>query len=100
MILGVGTGWIREELEAVGVAWTERGRFLDEGIKVLRHLWSQEAPSPVHRLSRDAVRTEARPAGWAADLGWRDHRSFSQAGCPNGRRVAALGCFGCAFRSS
>jgi probable F420-dependent oxidoreductase len=44
VILGVGTGWIREELEAVGVAWTERGRFLDEGIKVLRHLWSQEGP--------------------------------------------------------
>ena len=30
VILGVGTGWIREELEAVGVAWTERGRFLDD----------------------------------------------------------------------
>jgi len=26
VILGVGTGWIREELEAVGVAWAERGR--------------------------------------------------------------------------
>jgi probable F420-dependent oxidoreductase len=44
VILGVGTGWIREELEAGGVAWTERGRYLDEGIKVLRHLWSQEGP--------------------------------------------------------
>jgi probable F420-dependent oxidoreductase len=44
VILGVGTGWIREELEAIGPAWTERGRFLDEGIKVLRHLWSQEGP--------------------------------------------------------
>jgi probable F420-dependent oxidoreductase len=44
VILGVGTGWIREELEAVGVPWTERGRFLDEGIKVLRCLWSQEGP--------------------------------------------------------
>jgi probable F420-dependent oxidoreductase len=44
VILGVGTEWIREELEAVGVAWTERGRFLDEGINVLRHLWSQEGP--------------------------------------------------------
>lgn len=44
VILGVGTGWIREELQAVGLAWTERGRFLDEGIKVLRHLWSQEGP--------------------------------------------------------
>ena len=44
VILGVGTGWIREELEAVGVTWTERGRFLDEAITVLRHLWSQEGP--------------------------------------------------------
>jgi len=44
VILGVGTGWIREELEAVGVAWAERGRFLDEGISVLRRLWSTEGP--------------------------------------------------------
>ena len=44
VILGVGTGWIREELEAVGVAWAERGRFLDEGIRVLRLLWSEEGP--------------------------------------------------------
>src|SRR5262249_56517452 len=43
-ILGVGTGWIREELEAVGVAWAERGRFLDEGIRVLRLLWSEAGP--------------------------------------------------------
>jgi probable F420-dependent oxidoreductase len=44
VILGVGTGWIREELEAVRVAWAERGRFLDEGITVLRLLWSEEGP--------------------------------------------------------
>jgi probable F420-dependent oxidoreductase len=42
VILGLGTGWIREELEAVGIVWAERGRFLDEGIKVLRLLWSEE----------------------------------------------------------
>ena len=44
VILGVGTGWIREELEAVGVVWAERGRFLDEGIRVLRLLWSEDGP--------------------------------------------------------
>lgn len=44
VILGLGTGWIREELEAVGVAWTERGRLLDEAITVLRHLWRQTGP--------------------------------------------------------
>ncbi len=30
--------------QLAGVAWTERGRFLNEGIRVLRHLWSQEGP--------------------------------------------------------
>ena len=44
VILGVGTGWIRDELEAIGVAWAERGRFLDESIRVMRHLWTQEGP--------------------------------------------------------
>ena len=44
VILGVGTGWIREELEAVGGAWADRGRFLDEAIRVLRLLWSEEGP--------------------------------------------------------
>src|SRR5215471_12226392 len=44
MILGVGTGWIREELEAVGVPWAERGRFLDEAIEIMRVLWREEGP--------------------------------------------------------
>src|SRR5262249_30543029 len=44
VILGVGSGWIREELEAVGVAWADRGRLLDEAIRVLRLLWSEEGP--------------------------------------------------------
>src|SRR6266540_7298812 len=40
----------------------------------------------VYQLSRDAVRTEARSPGWAADLGRRDDRSFSTAGRPDGGR--------------
>ena len=40
VVLGVGAGWIQEELEYMGAPWGERGRMLDEGIRVLRDLWS------------------------------------------------------------
>jgi probable F420-dependent oxidoreductase len=42
MILGVGTGWIEEELRYLGAPWSARGRMLNEAIKVLRKLWSDE----------------------------------------------------------
>jgi len=40
MRLGVGVGWMREELEAVGVPFAERGRRTDEVIEAVRALWS------------------------------------------------------------
>jgi probable F420-dependent oxidoreductase len=43
VLLGVGTGWIEEELQCLGAAWPQRGRMLDEAIQVLRNLWSDEA---------------------------------------------------------
>jgi probable F420-dependent oxidoreductase len=42
VILGVGTGWIEEELRYLGAPWSVRGRMLDEAIKVLRTLWNDE----------------------------------------------------------
>jgi len=36
VILGVGAGWMREEFDALGVPFEERGPRLDEGIAVLR----------------------------------------------------------------
>jgi probable F420-dependent oxidoreductase len=42
VILGVGTGWIEEELHYLGASWPQRGHMLDEAIQVLRHLWSDE----------------------------------------------------------
>jgi probable F420-dependent oxidoreductase len=36
VILGVGAGWMREEFDALGVPFDERGPRLDEGITVLR----------------------------------------------------------------
>src|SRR6516225_8182345 len=36
VLLGVGTGWIAEELRYLGASWSLRGSMLDEAIKVLR----------------------------------------------------------------
>lgn len=38
--LGVGAGWMREELEACGTDFGSRGRRMDESIDLLRLLWS------------------------------------------------------------
>lgn len=42
--LGVGLGWQREEYEAVGVPYRDRGRRLDECIEAMRALW-QDGPA-------------------------------------------------------
>ena len=42
ILLGVGTGWLREEFDAVGEDFDGRGRRTDEAIGILRRLWSGE----------------------------------------------------------
>ena len=42
-MLGVGSGWLREEFDAVGVPFDERGSRFDESIEILRAAWSGEA---------------------------------------------------------
>jgi len=41
--LGVGLGWCREEAEAVGTAWDDRGPRAEAAIEALRLLWTGEA---------------------------------------------------------
>jgi probable F420-dependent oxidoreductase len=43
MLLGVGTGWMREEAEAIGVSFDDRGRRTDEFIAAMRELWRDDA---------------------------------------------------------
>jgi probable F420-dependent oxidoreductase len=45
MFLGVGVGWMREELEAVGVDPDTRGARTDEGMEALRAVWRDEVVS-------------------------------------------------------
>lgn len=43
--LGIGIGWVREEAEAVGTDFDNRGRRADEYIEVMRTLWSEPVAS-------------------------------------------------------
>lgn len=40
VILGAGSGWMKEEFDILGVDFSTRGKRFDESIEVLRKLWS------------------------------------------------------------
>ena len=40
--LGLGIGWHREEYDALEIPFTERGRRMDEGIELMKLLWTQD----------------------------------------------------------
>jgi probable F420-dependent oxidoreductase len=42
LILGAGVGWLEPEFAALGVPFKERGRRMDEGIAMMRAVWTQE----------------------------------------------------------
>lgn len=42
-VLGVGVGWARQEFDALGVPFTERGRLTDECLGTLRDAWRTPA---------------------------------------------------------
>jgi probable F420-dependent oxidoreductase len=45
VLLGIGSGWLVEEFEALGVDPKVRGRMTDEYLRAMRQLWSTDAPS-------------------------------------------------------
>jgi probable F420-dependent oxidoreductase len=47
MLLGIGSGWMKEEFEAVGVDFHARGALTDESIQAMRALWT-ENPTTYH----------------------------------------------------
>jgi probable F420-dependent oxidoreductase len=55
VILGVGVGWLREEFDAIGVPFEERGARADDHIEALRVLWRDAEPTfngPFTRFER------------------------------------------------
>ena len=41
VLFGVGAGWLEEEFRALDVSFEDRGALLDEGLEVLRAVWTQ-----------------------------------------------------------
>jgi probable F420-dependent oxidoreductase len=42
LILGAGVGWLEAEFAALGVPFHERGRRMDEGVAMMRAVWSED----------------------------------------------------------
>ncbi len=45
VLLGIGVGWMKEEFDALGVPFAERGKRTDEYIAAMRELWRAEKPT-------------------------------------------------------
>src|ERR1700681_1924504 len=45
LILGAGVGWLEAEFAALGVPFNERGRRTDEGIAIMRAVWTDDPVS-------------------------------------------------------
>ncbi len=52
VLLGIGVGWLREEFEALGVPFAERGARTEEYMHALRALWSMDVPTYEGRFVR------------------------------------------------
>lgn len=44
MMMSVGVGWLKEEFDAVGVPFGERGRICDEYLAAMIELWTSDTP--------------------------------------------------------
>src|SRR3989454_7738180 len=44
LIVGVGVGWWKEELEILGAPFHQRGRQADEALRVFKALWTSDSP--------------------------------------------------------
>ena len=45
LVLGVGIGWLKEEFQALGASFEERGAQTDEYLAVIRNLWETDTSS-------------------------------------------------------
>jgi probable F420-dependent oxidoreductase len=86
IVAGIGTGWLAEEFDAVGVDFSRRGRLMDEHLTLLRQLW---APGGVDYASETRmmrrVHSRPRPAQGGVPL------IFGGASSPMIRRAVEYG---------
>jgi probable F420-dependent oxidoreductase len=87
LIVGVGVGWWKEELEILGAPFHQRGRQADEALKVFKALWTQDNPAFEGEFFR------FRDVGFAPKPVQKPHPPIWVGGDSPGafRRVATLG---------
>jgi probable F420-dependent oxidoreductase len=87
LIVGVGVGWWKEELEMLGAPFTKRGRQADEALQVFKALWTQDNPAFEGEFFR------IRDLGFAPKPVQKPHPPIWVGGDSPGafRRVATLG---------
>ena len=117
LILGAGVGWLEAEFDALGVPFKERGRRMDEGIAMMRAVWTQDPvsfrakwiPAKIERrcaLSRSRSQPIPIWIGGSSDAaiqralrldGWHGSRVAPDK-ARRGRETAASGASGGGFR--
>jgi probable F420-dependent oxidoreductase len=87
LIVGVGVGWWKEELEILGAPFHQRGRQADEALRVFKALWTQDNPAFEGEFFR------FRDVGFAPKPMQKPHPPIWVGGDSPGafRRVATLG---------
>lgn len=45
VLLGIGVGWMKEEFDAIGASFHDRGRRTDEYVAAMRELWASDRPT-------------------------------------------------------
>ena len=91
LILGAGVGWLEPEFAALGVPFHERGRRMDEGIAMMRAVWTQDPvtfeakyiPAKIERHDDAAAADQSHPA-----VDRRQLRRGAEAHDPRRRRLA------------
>jgi len=52
LLFGIGIGWLEEEFEAAGMAFRDRAARTREAIRVMKRLWTEDAPAFEGRFHR------------------------------------------------
>ncbi len=62
LILGAGVGWMEPEFAALGIPFNERGRRMDEGIAMMRAVWTEDPVTfPTKYIDADIENMRMRP---------------------------------------
>lgn len=63
VLFGIGSGWLKEEFDALGVPWEHRGARMEESVNIMRRLWAEPLVSHSGRFYQfEELGFEPKPA--------------------------------------